>query len=469
MGRTTNSTTRDDANRHEAAPETSKRRYWHHKPRTTAVVEFAPFVELPHEGRVFVIGMPNAQALDRWVGEHEVSIFLDGHHPVIADAERTITDAGTWWPAECDPTIALRAWRWVEAALRHEWKDDGVCLLNTPGSTGRDLWLRTPAADGCPIMSAEAQALVRSTSGQGRVETFPARAPLAAGLYEYDMRLAYAAVLRRLPMGEPAVLEAADSLDLVEVVCARTSRAEITFRPPADWSPRPGIIGVRAGENYGWSWPTEPVWHGPTWADGAEIELAVRHGWSVNVRRALVWERTGDPLRLWSDRLVSILAAGERTLSPDGFRHVRSMVRAIILHTIGAFHGAPHRVTCTAPDLGSAPIGADMLRVHVDHVSWREQRPAKWPEAVHPEWSAHVWARCRRRLLDTPGGGGMLNIEPSTLIAVRTDAVYTTAPTGWEHADDGRPGRWVLKHADGTAQPWPRTGSDVVAARKGTR
>lgn len=467
MGSTTTDLTREDAKQDEGTPRTSKRRYWHHKPRNTVVVEACPFSELPAAGRVFVVGMPTAQALDGWCGSaDDVTLFLDGHHPVVHAGDRTITDAAQWWGDGIDVDLAQRSWAWVQGRVQRLWRDPDVVLLNTPGTTGRDLWMRTDAADDCQTMSAELQRLVRSTSGQGRIETFPARGELVAGLFEYDMRLAYAAVLRGLPSGEPEVRQRTP----LEVVCGHRSRALVRFRPPDGWAPRPGIIGVRHDETAGWSWPTEPRWHGPTWADGCEIELAVRHGWEFEVDQALVWPTTGEPLRLWSERLLKLVRDAETELSPEGFRHVRAMVRAILLHTVGAFHGAQHRVTRTAPSLADAPIGADMLRVHPGgSVSWREYTEPKWPEAVHPEWSAHVWARCRRRLLETPGGGGMLHADPLTLVAVRTDAVYLTQPVGWCDGDDGAAGRWVLKHADHSSQPWPRTSNEVLAARKGAR
>lgn len=457
---------RHDGNTKERGSETSKRRKWNHTRKDVFVSDLRPWSELPESGRVFVVGMPRSQELDRWLGVAlaDVNVFHDGHYPVVHGPGRMVTDAGTWWPDLVDADLMARAWRWLEIEIRRSWNDPDVCLLATPGTTGRDLWLRMPAADGCPIMSDEAQTLVRTTSGQGRIETFRPRSHLVPALYEYDLRLAYAAVLRNLPMGEP------DEVSPATDVGRLPYRALVRFRPPDGWR-HVGIIGQHHGAA-GWSFPTVSSWHGPAWADGCEIELARRHGWAVEFERVIVWPKFGDPLRAWADRLLPIIDTAQRVLSPDGARYVRSMVRSIILHTIGAFHGAPARVTCTAPDLADAPIGVDSLRIHDDgHVSWRETRPARWPEAVHPEWSAHIWARNRVRLLATPKGGGMLTVDPTTLVAVRTDAVYTTTPTGWDADDDGKPGRWVLKHVDECSQPWPRTGADVLVARarKGSR
>lgn len=454
--------TSDDANAREGAPATSKRRYWHHRPTETHVIEADRLSAIPSApGRYYVLGLPTASGgLDEWldVSGEDVSVFLDGHYPVIRHGGRTITDSRLWWAVDgADTTTAAAAWRWVEDALRAAWRDPEVCLLATPGTTGRDLWLRTEAADGCPIMSEEAQRLVRSTAAQGRIETYPPRAATLPALYEYDLRIAYAAVLRGLPMGEPVE----GLYDLGEIVSGARARALVRFRVPADWS-HVGLLSIREDDG-SLSWPTAPGWHGETWADGCEIALAVREGWTVEVVRSFGWPRTGEPLRAWSERLLAILSTAARKLDGPLYAHVRAMVRAVVLHTVGAFHGAPQRVTRRAESLDLAPIGAEALRLHDDgSVSWREHKGAAWPEACHPEWSAHVWSRNRTRLLRTPGGGGMLSADPTTLVAVRTDAVYTTAPTHWQEHDDGKPGRWVLKSSRLDPVPWPANGTDLL-------
>jgi hypothetical protein len=435
------------------------------------VVPFGPFDDLPAEaGRVFVSAIPRATELERWTSGRDVSTFHDGHHVIVRDEAggRVILDGRSWFGESFDPEIAERAWRWLEARLRREWKDDGVALLDTPGTTGRDLWLRTPAADGCPTVSPAVGDLIRSSSGQGRIETRPAASALLPGLYEYDLRLAYVACLRGLPVGNPEHYHGGAGAELLERVIRSRSRALVRFRVPSGWR-HIGLLGIKSGD--GWGWPTEcGRWHGPTWADGCELELAARHGWEIIVEDCLVWHETGEPLRCWADRLVRIIGEAERVLSPEGFRTVRAMIRAVLLHTVGAFHGKPQRVTRTAANLSDAPIGAEMLRPHADgSVSWREERRAAWPEAVHPEWSSHIWARNRRRLLQTPAGGGALTIDPATIVAIRTDAIYTTRPTGWDAGDDGKPGRWVLKYSSELRRPWPRTGDDVLELKNGTR
>lgn len=468
----TNPVTRAFALSEGVPTEIAKRRYWNNRKTPTAITEVCALDNLPAASRVFMVNMPRAGDLDRLVAGHECETFLDGHYPVVRVDGRTVTDAAQWFGPGAVPELANEAWAWVEAAIGRAWKDPSVVLLSTPGTTGRDLWLRTHAADGCPVMPGPLQDLVRGTSAQGRIETYPGPSPLA-GFYEYDMRVAYAAVLRGMPMGTPEHRNPSQD----EIVEGVRCRVEVRFRPPTGWG-HVGLLAVRADDG-SLSWPTTDEWYGPTWADGCEVALAIREGWAVEVVNGLVWPRQGDPLRTWADRLLAVLkdaemverlgAYGRRVPGPNPlYPHIRAMVRAIILHTVGAFHGSPQRVTKRAGDLDGAPIGADMLRVHDDgSVSWRETRAAAWPEACHPEWSSHIWARNRVRLLRNPAGGGMLTVPAAHLVAVRTDAVYTSEPTGWETGDDGKPGRWVLKSAVTGPVERPLTGLDVIDTRGG--
>ena len=73
---------------------------------------------------------------------------------------------------------------------------------------------------------------------------------------------------------------------------------------------------------------------------------------------------------------------------------------------------------------------------------WGESTGVAWPEMVHPEWSASIWAKCRVRLLDGPGVNGRtgaLHVDPQHVVAFRTDALYLASEPAWR--DDGRNGR----------------------------
>lgn len=457
----------DDVIRNERTRNTSKRRTWTHNARSTTISDLVPYADLPDSDRVYVRGIPRGADLDRWLDGADVRVFRGGHYPVIRDGSRVILDTGQWWPRECEIEVAGQAWRWVERRLGEIWRDE-IHLLDTPGTTGRDLWMRTPAAAGCPIMSDETQDLVRATSGQGRIETYGGPTPIR-GLYEYDMRVAYAAVLRGMPIGEPIFVGGGTSVLHAVVDRNARARALVTAHVPNSWR-HVGLIGVPTSA--GMSWPAEPGRVIPhVWVDGCELALAVKSGWRIEVEECLLWPEIGEPLRCWGERLVDLLAEAERVLMPIGFAHVRSMLRSIILHTIGAFHGSRHRVEMRASKLEEAPLGARQLSELDDgSVSWVADGPAVWPEAIHPEWSAHIWARNRVRLLEHPAGGGMLTVNRERLVAVRTDAVYLDSPEpDWVAGDDGKVGRWVAKRAIRETVVRPRTGTDLIELRDGAR
>jgi len=89
--------------------------------------------------------------------------------------------------------------------------------LASPGATGREAWLRSRSFDkdtGQPItppqVTAEVAELLRETSGQHRIELFPAPAERDGNqLWLLDGRLMYAAPVRELGCG-PAVMLTGD-------------------------------------------------------------------------------------------------------------------------------------------------------------------------------------------------------------------------------------------------------------------
>lgn len=304
---------------------------------------------------------------------------------------------------------------------------DGAGMLATPATTGRELILRSlpPGAFSC--LADDHQDLIRSTSGQGRIEMLWSGGDLGE-LAEYDGRFMYAALCWGLGAG-PAVHD-----DRPVWEPRARGRYRVRFTVPAGWE-HVGILGVMSGD--GWEYPTEGVHE--TWADGAELLVAEKHGWTFDVlERLLLADGKADPLRRWADRLV----AAREAVSTD---EARSALRSILLHGLGALHGRPSTVTkVTAAD--EVPADAELVRVEGDRVVWTAAgATAKWAAMSHPEWTSAVWARARARLLDGPRGVGALHVPRSDLVAFRTDAIYLAGRRpDWEHADDGKPGRFRL-------------------------
>ena len=443
------------------APQTAKRRRWVHNARPTVFLDRCTVEDatsFPAGTTVVVCQWIANAGVERWLaGGHADSVYVDGHSPTVTVAGVRVIGAEQWTGATVAPAAAVaEAWDFVEAEIRRAWREPAWSIMATPGTTGRDLWLRTPAVESAPLMGTVTQELVRSTAMQGRIETVAEPESYRGrpvNAHCVDMRLAYGAVLRGMPLGEPEQLTGRRRLD--EFGFARY-RALVEFRPPAAW-PHLGIIPTRTGD--GLAWPTSPEWHGPSWADGAEIELALRHGWQVVAVEVLRWRETGDPFRVWSERLLGIEAKAADALAPTLGRLVNRMVRAILLHTVGAMVGGHHRTTVYGR-LEDAPIGVGMLRVLDDgRASWPQITAAAWPETSHPEWSAHIRARTRRRLLDHPDGGGLLSVPAEMVVAVRTDAIYTTEAMSWPCT--GRVGSWVRKETQ-RLDAWPASSIELV-------
>lgn len=368
--------------------------------------------------------------------------YLEGQFPIFrfSRADGTgleVLRAAAWFGAGAGVEECAAAWE----QLRQDaptWADEGA-ILSTPATTGRYLLMRVTAFDAAwPVLDDETQSLIRSTSGQGRIELFD-RGRELPGIVEYDGRFSYAALLWGLAGGVPK----RDKVD--EYAGQVRGRYRVTAAVPAGWG-HVGLLGTKDGAG-GWRWPAEPGETFETWADGAELGIALAQGWRVRIHERILWPTysTRGPLDSWGERLrrayTDYKAAG-RNLEARA-------VRAIVLQAVGAFHGRPHRATRVGT-ADEVPAGAAGLRMEGDAFLWGEGESQGWPEMAHPEWSAAIWARARARLLVSPTGrrdvkAGALAVPASTVLAFRTDAVYMTSDPTWP--DDGQVGRlrraWV--------------------------
>lgn len=406
---------------------------------------------------------------DGWA-HHPDGHYLHGTSPVLRyiapDGHRLeLHSAAAWWGDVEGLTAELAGEAWRILGERVAATFDEGQLLATPPATGRYLFLRTipHGHEGWPVMPDELQRLVRSTSGQGRVELFPRpEGDQLDRLVCLDGRLMYGALCWGLP-GGPVRHDRSSEWDPQQ-----RGRYRVTFTVPDDWR-HVGILGVHDGD--GWAWPSAPGTSWETWADGAELLVAHRHGWAFDVHERLTWEpyRGRGPLDTWAAKLVAMRdqLTARAAVGADDARACElaaAGVRSMLLHALGAFHGAGHRLT-KAGELGDVPDGADGWRRAGDVHLWADDGGQAWPEMAHPEWSASVWARCRARLLDGPTGtkgvrAGMLTMDPATLVATRTDAIYATVDPGWP--DDGKPGRFRVKSARQGPLSAPQTAAELL-------
>lgn len=375
--------------------------------------------------------------------------YFDGAAPTLrfqcAGADIDVMLASQWY-GDGAYTVADCSTVWAVLADRIEQRWPGATMLATPSALGRDLLARSLGEREFPVMSAEIQELIRSTSGQGRIEVMPGSGRRSTWV-EYDGRMMYAACVRELGHGFPV----RDHLN--EWPRYTRGRALVDVRVPDEWR-HVGLLPVKADDGARWEYPAEPGRRFSTWADGAEIHLAQQNGWELTIRERLIFpEQNGRPLDSWAAGLLAV-EHGRHELTAVQRAMMRAAVRAVLLHTIGALHGRSHRVSRTGP---AVPTGAREVSLNpvTGLYQWVEHAGQAWPAMAHPEWSAAVWARARARLLDGPAPArgqrtGMLHLPAGDIVGCWTDAVYMTSDPRW--ADDGKVGR--LRHVRTARGDW---------------
>lgn len=397
----------------------------------------------------------------------EAGHYLHGAHPVFRyrshyGDEIEVIRAASWF-GEGSYSAELAREAWVELGRRIGERFRGAVMLSTPATVGRDTLLRSLNSRTYPVLPDDLQELIRSTSGQGRIEVFPAwrgSADTITDLVEYDGRLMYAGCVAELPSGDHVYDHGRDFLGYTR------ARYDVSFTVPQNWF-GPGLLGlIREGA---WVWPKDPGDSGRTWVDGAELQIALAQGWPVVIHRRLYWPHRGRPLDAWSSHLVACLAD---LPTGDLGKMLRAGVRSIVLHGIGALHGRGYRVSHSSEYASDVPSDAVDPDYDPDSMryTWATVEQQRWPEMSHPEWTSATWARARARLLTCPTGmrerpAGMLHVDPRRLVACRTDAVYMTSDPGWY--DDGAPGRLTFRRGGmlPAGTPWPTSHRELLDLR----
>jgi len=238
------------------------------------------------------------------------------------------------------------------------------------------------------------------------------------------------------------------------------ARFNVRFQVPSTWN-HVGLLGVRHQRvEEGWYYPNRPGARGETWADAAEIQVARAAGWVIDPLEAVVF-RKARPLDTFFER---IMRARDRVnehpdMHPLLRKAVMAALRAIVLHSVGAFASSGRDQTRVATSALDVPpqFQARMQRqgkLFVYHVP--SERNSRTESFYHPELAAQVWGRARARVLDGPSAlglhtAGALAVDPSTLLGIQGDAIYTSTLPTWSlpvangGGDDGKPGRLRLQ------------------------
>jgi hypothetical protein len=376
--------------------------------------------------------------------KHRTATYCAPERSDYAIGVKLVSHRESWLPGCEDAYTAIDAWK----ALKFEWSSTGLPLLSSPAATGKALlWESLPRGVEFPSLDDDLATLIRANSPQHRIERLfsgceydDAVLPVCV---QYDGRWMYAAMcgLDRFPIGQPkrvgGFVEYQPGIYLV------------TIRIPDDWK-HVGLIPARYGDGGGWVWPDKPGYRFCTWAFEPELTLALKHGWEimdVQDGYAFFIEKDGEwipgkgrPLAHWSNKLIEMrenLQNLEKNFYPavgkeNCYRFAAAAVRQILNHTIGAMH--------------RNDFEREMFVSDDDFRQWRREHPdlaeseTRTPEKVPggylvptfvkdtsqfaifmPHWSATLYSLARARVAEWA-----LRCDPSTLVKINGDAIYST-------------------------------------------
>ncbi len=391
----------------------------------------------------------------------------------LTRAGRTVTvrSSSRWYGAEENPVLIQQAHARLLTLLRNLF-GSWVYLWPTPTQTGQELLRGSlPFDREYPVLSPHLLERIVRNSPQGRRELTTAKDGLNAGLaklpglYEVDARWMYAACVRDLPTGLPqhdeisglAVKRVADWY-----VPHKPGVYVVHARVPQDWH-HVGLLPERLQDTTQWPW--KPGYAFASACTGAELELAIKHGWVLSVHERLVWpERSSDPAKGWITKLRALRSAedAEAARGDPAAALVSMALRRLVLDTIGGWH----RVESV--EEGFIPAGEPIMlpagavpQPREGGVAWTRRRAAI-SEMTHPEWSATVWGRARARLVKEA-----LCFPPEQIIALRTDALWAASEPLYMREVEPQPGSFRVKSSYPRPVRAPRTETGIIAlARK---
>jgi hypothetical protein len=345
----------------------------------------------------------------------------------------------SWLPGCEDMTKAIPAWN----ALKAEWEQEtAIPLLSTPSKTGQALlWESLPRSVEFPSLPDELATMIRAISPQHRLQELQ---PGVTPTHAYDGRWMYAGVCLadRLPVGE-----------------ARKTGGFLPFQPgwyhvkirvPKDWT-KIGLI-PRPCEFEGnrlWDYPNKPGEIIQAWVSEPELTLAVQNGWEImDYIDGYAFDK-GRPLAGWAKKLMAMRESLQDVVDSYGatpetrsiYRFAAAAVREILNHTIGSFHVNTYEREGVFNQAEWKELiekwGYSKVRT-LERLRGGKRRvtyPAQHSDRLSiymPGWSSQIWALERAWIAKHA-----LMCDPSTLVEIRGDCIYSTAPLPFEGDDKG--------------------------------
>lgn len=461
-----------------------------------------------------------------WVGQHHLGTPPAGRFDSLLTSKRIEVRVASEWFGDValTPRQALTAWTILNEGVNKVWYKiegpvNGSPLLMSPAATGTNLWAASMPGSLDPVpVPADIAEEIHATSGQHHQDHFvtgpgmdshrdvlpmiDTRLVSTLPNFSYvDGRFMYAALCLRLGTGPGVRLARREAADLWREDKYFRGRMRVKFTVPDTWN-HVGILGVQH-ENpaHGWFYPNRPGAVHTTWADAAEIFVAEKHhGWLIEPIEAIVFQSKmpsvrkryeegattatrrpteARPLDEWALKLQAMRAkvASDPEYDDVTKRALGAAIRAILIQGIGSFASRGRSATRITTDPALVPTD-----VHVERkgkvFAW--QQPQAQDERskmfYHPEFTSQIWGRGRARIMDYRPEGvptGALHVDPSTIIGINGDAVYTTTPPHWSlpveqgGADDGKVGKLRLQgYLEGPiTPPGSRAERDKLRAR----
>lgn len=378
---------------------------------------------------------------------------------------------------------AAEAWRLVTAALQRV-EPKLTALMKSPAATGQNLWaLSMPEGlDPVPV-DDDIAAEIHATSGQHHIEQLVAgegfyehpdcvplidpavTGPEIPGFAYVDGRFMYAGLCNELAVGPARRLTGEQAAGMFDQTPYAPARYRIQFQVPEGWTSL-GIWGVQAEDGRSWYYPNRPGATAETWVDAAELRVGAAHGWRFRFVEAVEFTATkpavrgekravaARPLDTFAERLTGAREAVESAqVAPVIRQAARAALRAILLQSIGTFASRGRSSTVTVETMNEVPAECMETMRKAAGGRYTYVAPPRMTDRqrafYHPELAAQVWGRARARVLDGTKRepAGALHVDPSQLLGINGDAIYTTTVPRWALPveqggfDNGKAGR----------------------------